>query len=470
MDMTARYLAVFLPVALIALQSYFKTEFISDVSHLVSAWPDSLYWLARLGLFAWFIAAIYKLAPNVVPTPVRPMDAYAKERSARDPLLGLRALACLNVIMGHWFMVVFTPLAPPVTSVDIALRYGLSFSPWCGVWMFFTLSGYLMGKGFVTGRHTTSSQGLQRFYHNRVLRIFPIYFIAVLIVGVLVSPATFDLRTASAWDAVLSIALFDMRDGGPIGALWSVSTEFQFYLLAPLLFILLATLSSRRSLLIGATAVVLIGLSTLKMHTLRTHPELWHDKIYYPVLINLDCFLVGMVTSILADSALRRQRYIRNGLMLGFVMTLGLQVVASTWSFPEMSYYPGYPGSATRFDYLAYAPAATAIATGLIIYVFELAKRDKPSANTILWKLSTTAGLMTYCLYVFHEPVLLSVRRLFPADISMFTAIKIFPFGLALTIGLAYIFYAFVERQFDSKRYGPAHPKPVDAAPHVDSK
>jgi hypothetical protein len=67
-----------------------------------------------------------------------------------DPLMGLRAMACLIVLMGHFFFIFF-----PFTSSEASTLSQMSLvgSPWAGVWLFFALSGYLMGKGFVRGRY-----------------------------------------------------------------------------------------------------------------------------------------------------------------------------------------------------------------------------------------------------------------------------------------------------------------------------
>ena len=92
-------------------------------------------------------------------------------------------------------MMVFGPTTPAASYARIrTYEPPLSFSPWCGVWMFFTLSGYLMGKGFVTGRHSVDREGLKKFYRNRVLRILPIYFISIFLVSVFVNLTYLDLH------------------------------------------------------------------------------------------------------------------------------------------------------------------------------------------------------------------------------------------------------------------------------------
>ncbi|MFJ3153208.1 acyltransferase family protein [Pseudomonas protegens] len=456
-----RYGFTFLPVLLIAIQSYYKIAITAQLSTIFSSWPEGPYWAIRAALFVWFIAAVFKM-PASNERPARMVDAYQAQRSERDPLLGLRALACANVIMGHWFMVVFGSVTPAENTIDLALRYLLSFSPWGGVWMFFTLSGYLMGKGFASGRHTIDGAGLKKFYRNRMLRIFPIYFVAVLLVGVLIAPGSIDIRTNQGWDTILAFMLFDVHDNALIGALWSVSTEFQFYLIAPVLFLILSKIAKNLAVILAATAVLLFALGNMKFHILGTHPELWHDHIYYPLISNIDCFVVGMFTAILANRAVRAGRYVKHGMVLAGSLTVAFQVFLSSWSFPEMASYAGFPGSATRLYYLSWAPAVTAVCVGLIIYLFDVSMRQRSILPNWFWRISTTGGLLTYCIYVFHEPVIMSIRRLYPATLSIKDAMYAFPVGLALILIVAYVFYESVEKRFDSKRQSAVKP---DTAP-----
>ena len=412
----------------------------------------NIYWLLRVSLLLCFVFVTTWLAPTSSIRPLKIADIYEQERSARDPLLGLRAAACLNVFFGHWFLIDFGPSVPAQFDCEYVARVLLSFSPWCGVWMFFTLSGYLMGKGFVTGRHATDMDGLKRFYFNRILRIFPIYFISILFVAVFTNPAAIDLRTQAAWNAVLGSILFDQQNGGIIGALWSVSTEFQFYLLAPFLFLLLAPFASKLKSLALIFILILVALGFIKYFTLSTHPELWHSRVYYPVLINLDCFVCGMITSFAVNHMRCRKFYLSRGLQHGIILAIASQLVFSIWSYHEMISYDGYPGSATRNYYLSSAPAVTTVLICLIIFIFEISKRSNTRIGNIYWRTSTYIGTVTYCLYVFHEPVLRSIRKIYPKNFSLLDSIQSFPFGFILSLGIASIFYYSIEARFDKIR------------------
>ncbi|HEX4415771.1 MAG TPA: acyltransferase [Lacipirellulaceae bacterium] len=446
-----RFTLLFLPIVLIAVQSYYKSTILHGLGTISPVGGDAIYWGVRAVLFGSFLYMLFAKSPISIARPDRPLDLYAEERSARDPLLGLRGLACLNVFFGHWFMVVFGPAVPAPTSGEYALRTALSFSPWCGVWMFFTLSGYLMGKGFVTGRHSVDRAGLKHFYRNRVLRIFPIYFISIFLVAVFVNPTYLDFREPSAVRCFFEAGLFDQQTGGAIGALWSVSTEFQFYLLAPLLFLLLSQCFKRDFTRVACTVGLCVAFAIIKLSILKHAPQHWLPRIYMPLLLNLDCFIAGMTTAFTVNGLLKAKRYVPYGLTLGIVATVLAQVVYSTWSFHEMCAYEGFPGSSTRFHYLACAPGVTTLLTCLIIGLFELSRRKSGRSN-FAWRVSTTLGVLTYCLYVFHEPVLLSLRKLAPPTLTIEWSLIACPFGLLVSIAVAYIFYYFVELRFDKIR------------------
>ena len=149
------------------------------------------------------------------------------------------------MLIGHGTLVVFLP-----SNIDTIVRtlnpYRLlTASPWVGVWIFFVLSGYLMGKGFFGGRYALDRKGIFQFYGNRILRIAPIYWSAILIVAAIQARGVFQPDNLPGF--VSSLLFFQSIDLPfvVIGALWSVQTEMGFYLAAPYLFIGLSRLTER---------------------------------------------------------------------------------------------------------------------------------------------------------------------------------------------------------------------------------
>jgi peptidoglycan/LPS O-acetylase OafA/YrhL len=118
------------------------------------------------------------------------------------------------------------------------------------VYMFFSISGFLIIKQLYNEKLITDSIKLKAFFLRRVLRIFPLYYL-ILILGLfyyrLILPY-FGYEFQSNYDVkmgiLLSITFFSnifatYQPGGILEILWSLGIEEQFYLIiAPLIFLL----------------------------------------------------------------------------------------------------------------------------------------------------------------------------------------------------------------------------------------
>lgn len=118
-----------------------------------------------------------------------------------------------------------------------------------GVNFFFVLSGFLITFLLLKEKDETNKINIPSFYLRRVLRIWPLYFV-VLLIGLIIVPLfTTDLSnffpiltSTSILNKTLYIFFlgnFDYLINGVsnfvVGVLWSVSVEEQFYLFWPLL-------------------------------------------------------------------------------------------------------------------------------------------------------------------------------------------------------------------------------------------
>ena len=174
---------------------------------------------------------------------------------------------------------------------------------WIGVDLFFVLSGYLIGGQLlasVSGDGTPSSRGrinFGRFFARRALRILPAYFFVLAIYAFLPSwreyPEMFPL-----WKFVLSVQNIGLRGGTAFSHAWSLAVEDQFYLLLPL--VLLLVLRWRRAVFIVPCAIVLGGFA---LRTLLAFQNLgdggvsfrgFQTWIYYATWTRLDPLVFGV--------------------------------------------------------------------------------------------------------------------------------------------------------------------------------
>ena len=118
------------------------------------------------------------------------------------------------------------------------------------VYMFFSLSGFLIIKQLFVEKKNTNSINLKNFYKRRILRIFPLYYL-VLTFGFLyyrlILPF-FGFEFENNYDFLtgifLSVTFFPnifstYSPGGILEILWSIGIEEQFYLFIAPLFLLL---------------------------------------------------------------------------------------------------------------------------------------------------------------------------------------------------------------------------------------
>ncbi len=155
----------------------------------------------------------------------------------------LRFLAFFVVFANHISSFLHFPasVGTPGTAAFTYLQIGD-----IGVAFFFVLSGFLITYFLEKEREQKGDISLRNFYVRRVLRIWPLYFLALgTIVAISLSFQGFALyKTYVDWREVLwhlffignVFRAFHHTSNEMIAVLWSVAVEEQFYLVWPILF------------------------------------------------------------------------------------------------------------------------------------------------------------------------------------------------------------------------------------------
>jgi len=168
--------------------------------------------------------------------------AFQPAVAAGDHLLaldGLRGAAMILVFFNH---AVALPLAEATTRLDRA-AHAIGYTGWVAIDAFFVLSGFL-----ITGI-LLDTKGEPRWWPNffarRVLRVFPLYYGALVALFILLprlvrwsEPAFLTLQANQRWYwtyMVNLLAALTRVRGTPLGTahFWSLSVEEQFYLTWP---------------------------------------------------------------------------------------------------------------------------------------------------------------------------------------------------------------------------------------------
>jgi peptidoglycan/LPS O-acetylase OafA/YrhL len=358
---------------------------------------------------------------------------------------GIRGLAILLVLVIH--------LYPPASGWEHRLRSGC----WCGVDLFFVLSGFLITGILLDSRGTPHY--FRNFYMRRALRIFPLYYGALAVLIFLVPAGLFPpghharlcAGQGSLWLYVLNFWTVCRDEWMPCGMthFWSLAVEEQFYLVWPLLVFLV----SPRAL--GWVCVALI-LGALAMRT-------WLVRNGYPPMVGyllpfprMDAFAVGALVSLGMRQEGGPARLARRsrGAAITCAALLACLVARRQpcleWGDPRIQCF-GYSLVALFFGAVL-AHCVTAPRHALLRRLF--------SVRPLRW-----LGRYSYGIYVVHLPLVYVFPQFFQVDrfpevLRPFVGRNYWhicaALVLAVSLGMAYLSWHFYEKHFlKLKRFFP---------------
>ncbi len=282
------------------------------------------------------------------------------------------------------------------------------------VWLFFILSGYLIGSGFADRRYTWNWASLGRFYRNRWLRIFPLYlFVGVVSFGI--HQILGDLHL-SVWELVRELLMLKLRHDYQLnGVFWTLGIEVQFYLVAPILIFL--QLYSPRPMV--TAVIVYIAL----IYLVKLDGFIYTDGGDARTLIgNLVHFQTGILICLCRPLILKMKS---TPAVIGTVTLLAL---AALLICNRLYFFNNHAFLHTNGILLADAMGALVLIAHILLERRKIRRGWLTTAGLIL-------GVLSYGLYAWH-----SVVQMVPA----FSLGFLFVFGLSMIC--AYLSYRLIEQ------------------------
>jgi len=184
-----------------------------------------------------------KVVESHVPSATRSVGRHI------PALDGLRGIAIALVLVYHFDFVFNLEYGRESNWAIDGVASTFAGAGWAGVDLFFVLSGFLI-TGILIDSRTAARRYLATFYARRLLRIFPAYYVFLLLMLFVVLPA-FDepaareaLRDNFPWYVLylsnfLIAGLLNAVNTGLrgdflfVGHVWSLAVEEQFYLIWP---------------------------------------------------------------------------------------------------------------------------------------------------------------------------------------------------------------------------------------------
>lgn len=332
----------------------------------------------------------------------------------RSDIDGLRTLAVLPVVLFH----------AGVAGFD---------GGFVGVDVFFVISGYLI-TSLILSDISAGIFTIRRFYERRMRRIFPALFVVVAAcvptaLVILVPEHLEDFGQSVIATALFTSNFFFLLEDGyfegaaelhPLLHTWSLAVEEQFYLLFPLLLLLL----TRRNL---RPSAALIGLGLLSFGI-----NLWWTADAPTAAFLL---LPGRLWELLMGAVLAtRISQLQISAIGGATATLAGLVLIGLGVFGFDANTP-FPGAAALLPCIG---AALIILGGTI---------DNPVNRLLGAKPMRGCGLISYSLYLWHFPLIVFSHHLMGRSLTAMEALML----IAVSIVLAALTWRFVEQPYRTR-------------------
>jgi peptidoglycan/LPS O-acetylase OafA/YrhL len=352
----------------------------------------------------------------------------------------LRAAAIALVLMYHYAVVVSgRPTFGFLTTIG-----------WTGVDLFFVLSGYLIGNQIMSPLALGERFSLKTFFARRLLRTLPNYYF-VLSLYFLFPALLGGSNTASIWQFLSFTQNIGLHFGETFTHSWSLCIEEQFYLILPLVAVMIATLpGSLRWAWLALGAAVIAGMALRGMvwvefgRNLMTSPD-FSSHIYYSSFARFDELLPGVAIAMLKN--FRCKQYAQITAKGNTLLACGMSMFAATaYLFTNYQEIDGY-----GYSFLVMTFGYPLLATS-----FGLLTLSALSENSLLNRLRVPGAeklaLWSYAVYLVHKPmfkVLIAPLESWGVDINAPAAIAII---MLLSLLGGWLVYRLVETPFMTLR------------------
>lgn len=327
-----------------------------------------------------------------------------QKKSFREDINGLRAIAVLSVLLFH---------------------FKSSYLPggFAGVDVFFVISGFLMTSIIFRGIESNTFSIIE-FLKSRAKRIVPALMLVigiVLAVGyVAFDPSSYKIVGKHAVASLLFISnIIYNRESGYFDVdshdklflhTWSLSVEWQFYIIYPIVLVVLSKIISTENIkkIIWVSFFVFLLISIYESSTNKS-------SSYFLLYSRAWEMIIGGIAYIYPlNNKIKHRRIIE---IIGISL-----IIISFFVFSSSSIWPGYN---------ALLPVVGA-------YVCILSNNKK---SILSFKPIQYIGLWSYSIYLFHWPVMVVMNKF---NITMSLSLY-----LLLTISISFLSYQLIEKKRD---------------------
>ena len=359
----------------------------------------------------------------------------------------LRGIAAVGVVLAHIVLIDGVLVGP---SNGVFLRPGSFANKFInsfdvGVFVFFTLSAYLLGapfmKSFIRG---TQVPRVGKYFRNRALRILPAWIAAWLVTLIVLGPYGTSIGRILAVPAFLQVYVPSPFAFSLVQA-WTLDVEVGFYLLLPILGFILAygwgkrgTPTMRFWVIVAACAVFSAISLKLRMST----AEYDSNGLHQPQAL-MFAFAPGIILAALSTVA---PAWLRARPDTGRMIS---------WAFYAVFWIglPFYILETTKWSPTRHAAFGAVMGAAIVIAPLVRQWTDGHTSKILDNRWANWIGKRSYSFYLFH---LVALRLIFdniyknhgePGRVFVMFAME-----MAIMIPVAWVGYQFIERPFILRR------------------
>lgn len=315
---------------------------------------------------------------------------------------------------------------------------------WTGVDLFFVLSGYLIGGQLMQQASGNNGINFRDFYLRRAFRILPAYLV-VLSIYFLVPPFREREALAPLWRYLTFTQNFglDLRISGTFSHAWSLCIEEQFYLLLPLLLLLVFKLKLNRVVPWLLLSIFVSGfLLRCYSWTHFVEPLMgseqgagieYYKYIYYPTYNRFDGLLSGV--AIAAMIRFRPMLWQRVSRYANVVLLAGISLLSFAYFMCE---------NLVSFKVAVFGYPLVSVAYGLIVLA---AVSPTSVLSRFHLRAFSTIATLAYCIYLTHKQLNHLVRELLSDKIGD-EGNLMFILCIAVAIVGGWLLHRLIERPF----------------------
>ncbi|MDR3617297.1 MAG: acyltransferase [Candidatus Obscuribacterales bacterium] len=397
-----------------------------------------------------------------------------------DQFLALRGIACLIVLLGHCFLRM-TTLVDKVSFGGYDFTWLIRPNATIGMYIFFTLSGYLMGNQFFSGKYKISTHGILNFFRARIMRIVPLFY-ALTLFYLIYDGADFlrDFHPNQLLKILtFTYSIWPFEYSGD--HFWSIATEMQFYLFVPALFFICKRFCKNGYFLIGSLVCVLL---CLELYRAQVFPKCllpngvldmaqYQKKIYYPLIGNLDVFFIGFWLNMFyqwqseTDNAGNIKRFFATmvaklqgpALSKSSLSRLGMAWVAILSCYVATTYM--LHGNQHYFNMrFGVLNLLTSAATAIFIVIARGAETNTKNAHLNIaaciknpFRLIDCVGVLSYGVYLWHISILSFIAMIVIRENTVHDYLVLVLSTSVLSILFATVTYLGIEKPINQLRY-----------------